>query len=154
MAGSAMIDFEVDGIAYRAKRLDAMSQFMLSLKLTPILVHADPLLKVMRERAAALAEGKEVADLGMSVLAPLSAALAEMSEESQRSIMRTLLSTVYRQQGPGLVPVYDLKNDQLNPQAEVEGLAMVKIAWRVFEENLGSFFGQARGLTSLGASAA
>lgn len=153
MAQPGMIEFEVDGRAFKAKRLDAVSQFMLSLKLTPILVHADPLLKMVKERASLLANDQTPPDLSLKALEPISTALSQMPDDAQRGIMRTLLSTVYVTEGPALKPIYDLQNDQISPLVDIDGLTMVKIAWRVFEENLGGFFG-VRGLTSPAGSAA
>ena len=128
------LEFEINGVEYRAHKLDAKTQFHLSRKVAPIVPKLLPLfLKITAEKGSLLENN--ILNL-IPTLEPFANALAEMPDEHASFIYDTCLGSVSRKQGKdfakvtnnGILMFQDIGLDSVLP-------IVVKILWF----NLGPF---------------
>lgn len=120
------MEFPIGGNTYRAGKLDAFKQFHISRRLAPVL-----------GGLAATAEGGQAGFAAF--LVPITEAVAQMSDADCDYILQACLGVVQRQQGTAWAPVFNAGNKALMFD-DIDLGAMMQIAVKVIEENLGGFF--------------
>lgn len=131
-----MAEFEVGGVKYRSRKMDARRQFHVARKLTPAvapLMHSlGPLLSI--------SAGSASPDGIVDALMPLAEAIAAMPADDCDFILDECLSVVEREQsgGTGWAPIFvrDAKRMMFD---DIQMPQMLAIATRVIQENVGSF---------------
>ena len=128
------LEFEINGVEYRALKLDAKTQFHLSRKISPLIPKLLPIFVKVTKTEGNLLDSNmtELAE----VLEPFANALADMSDEHASFIYDTCLSAVSKKQGKdfakltreGQLMFQDIGLDSILP-------IVVKVLWY----NLGSF---------------
>lgn len=138
-----MIEFEVAGQIYKARRMSAMVEESVTRKLAPLLNMAIPAL-------AALKNGQGKVDFDSvapdGIIRGLTTAFADMNDEHARFILASCLGVVERQQGDGWAkvwgptsntPVFD---DIRAPQMYLIAAKVMEAAFRDFMAALGPSF--------------
>jgi hypothetical protein len=120
------MEFEIAGNTYRAGKLDAFKQFHVSRRLAPVL-----------GGLAMVAGGEQ--DRLSALLQPITEAVARMSDTDCDYILQTCLGVVQRQQGSTWAPVFAAGRGALMFE-DIDLSAMMQIAVKVIQDNLGGFF--------------
>jgi hypothetical protein len=118
------MEFEINGQTYRSSKLNARQQFHVSRRLAPVL------------GGLATASGSAAEDFA-HFLQPIADAVAKMSDDDCDYILDTCLAVVQRQQGTAWAQIFVAKNIMFE---DIDMAAMLQIAAKVIQENLGSFF--------------
>lgn len=130
-----MIEFEVSGQAYKARRMDAMTEEAVSRKLAPLLNLAVPAL-------SALKNGQGKIDLaafeGGKMIETLTRTIATLPDEAARFIIASCLSACQRQQGAAWAPVWS-KNASAPMFDDIRAPQMYLICAKVLEEAFRDF---------------
>lgn len=149
-----MIEFEVNGVAYRAAKMDAFKQFHVARRLAPVLSGLVGLLATVgtpdenapegepqaaQDGDSAVAATKPPVD-AIQALTPLAEALANMSDEHADYVLKECLRVVTRglDGGTGWAPV-TLRNGAL-VDTDMDMGTMLQIAFHVIRDNLSGFF--------------
>jgi hypothetical protein len=147
----------IDGAEYSIDKLDAMSQFHLSRRLSPILAAFLKAKKkptngasTKRDVNEAIANEELIATMGelLSDLAgPVTEALAAMPDEQAEKIIWPCMSVVKRAQGAGAFA--PIKTPGANRfMFPIDGLTMVRLTIEVIKENLSGYFASAQAAIS------
>lgn len=129
-----MIEFEINGLNYRAEKLDAFKQFHLSRKIAPVIPPLIPIFMKLSQEGSLSQDLSAIAD----VLEPFATALSEMNDQAAEYVIGTALSVVKRQNGSLWTPVW---NSSINACAfdDMDMGVMLKIVFKVVQDNLGPF---------------
>lgn len=131
-----MAEFEVGGVKYRSRKMDARRQFHVARKLTPAVA---PLMHSLAPILMA-AEAQGAPDRFVDALMPLAEAIAAMPAEDCDFVLDECLSIVDREQpgGTGWSAVFN--RDARRMMFEDIGMPeMLTIAVRVIQDNVASF---------------
>lgn len=120
------MEFEIKGERYSVSKMDAFKQFHVSRRLAPVLSGL----------AASAAGGKT--DFS-AFLQPIAEAVAAMPDADCDYVLHACLAVTRRKQGDAWVPVYNAGNKALMFD-DIDLAAMLTIATKAIEENLGGFF--------------
>ncbi len=124
-----MLEFEIDGVKYKAGRIPAMTQFHLLRRLSPVIAilfsNRDPETGIFdpAKSAAALAE-----------------AIAKMSDEDTEYVFGSCLSVVQRERegGTGYVSIWNTSAKA--PQFDdINIITMIKIVSEIVQGQIGPF---------------
>jgi hypothetical protein len=126
-----MLEFTVEGVDYRAGKLNAFQQLHVSRKLAGILPKVFPAL------LAASGGATDLAALA-SACEPAAEALAAMPEADVDFVYHTCLGVVARKQGPAWANVWNGSAKALMFD-DITLAVMSQLAYRVLEDSLGSF---------------
>lgn len=118
------MDFEINDQQYRSGKLNARQQFHVARRLAPVLGGL----------AGAVQGGDK--DFG-KLLQPITEAIAGISDADSDYILDTCLSVVKRQQGTAWAAVF-VNGAQMFDDIDLG--ALLQIAAKVIQENLGGFF--------------
>jgi hypothetical protein len=130
-----MCEVEIDGVAYRTRKLTGIQQWELFRRLGPIL----PILSQARSPDAAPLPGSRFL-MGASL-----GALSELKQADSDYLVAMTLGAVDRR-GPEDRQYYRMiANDQFMYDDSTSLPAMLELMEAVIEENLGSFFARIRG---------
>jgi hypothetical protein len=131
----------VDGQQYSIAKLDAMKQFQVVRRLTPIAAALFKSVKMDGEANAANLEetGRNMLTDFLSNAGPFADALAGMTDEQVENIVYPCMAVVKRQQGPAWA---DIKVPGQNKLmfADIDGITLVKLTVEVLRDNLSNFF--------------
>lgn len=119
------MEFKVNGIEYRAGRIDARKQFHIVRRLAPVLSELAP------------AAGKPTA--GVEVLTPLANAIAKLTDSDADYVIFGLLDCVKRKQDAGLGWAAVNTGTQLMFE-DIDMPVMLQLAWQALKVNLSGFF--------------
>lgn len=156
------LEFEHNGQAYRAGKLDAKKQFHVSRRLAPFLV--DAISGLDQEDLLAMVEGAQAAGQkdqsnakkpkakesdGLAWLAPLASTLADMPDEPLDYILNACLAVTARKQvGGGWAKVQGPGGLMFE---DIDMAGMLTITFNVLKHNLSGFFvGLPQGLPGVG----
>lgn len=129
-----MIEFEIDGKQYRAAKLDAIRQFHVSRKISPLIPLLVPVfVKIAKDGGF----GKDLSG-SAELLVPFADALAGMSDDAAEYILSTCLSVVQRKQGDAWAPVWS-QSGKCCMFDDMDMGAMIPLVVRVIQESLGGF---------------
>ena len=122
-----MSEFEINGQAYRAARLDAFKQFHIARRLAPL--------------HAGLSKAMEGGAMGEDAFSPaIAEAVAGMPDADCDYILQSCLAVVQRRQGDRWASIMAVGGRALQFD-DIDMGAMLQIAGQVITENLGGFFG-------------
>lgn len=137
-----MIEFEINGVQYRADKLDAKRQFHLSRKLAPVVPKLVPMFAKLAALAKA-ADGAAMTDTIMGDLsgfadaaAPFMDALAQMREDDADYVLNCCLSVVKMNQGGMWTP---MARDGVLMFSDLDLSQLLPLVVRVIRDNLGNF---------------
>ena len=133
-----MLEFEVNGVQYRATKLSAMQQLHLTRRIAPLVPPLMPLF--MKVARASQADGIEKNIDAIAALAgPLADGLAGMGDEQAEYVINTCLSVVKRHHDQNWAAVW-------NPTAKLpmfpdlnDIYTLLPIVMQVIRDNLGPF---------------
>lgn len=141
-----MAEFEVGGHAYTSQKIDAVAQFGIACKLASILPVMGEFVPLVAKRMDAISAGQELPAVDPKLIEAVAKGLSSMPDDARNYVLATLMGVVYRKEGPGQLPVWDKARGK-PAFPDITMVDMLKIAWEVFQDNLGSFM-PAPGLTS------
>ena len=122
------LEFKVGERTYRSGKLDAFGQLHVARKLAPLLTKVAP-----------SAPTNDADATMMQLLAPISEALAAMSEEDVNYVLHRCLSVVSRLQGQDVwAPVWNDRGKKLMFD-DIDLAEMLNISMQVLGDNLGNF---------------
>ncbi|MCX5516235.1 hypothetical protein C3941_19795 [Kaistia algarum] len=138
-----MAEFEVGGIAYKSRKMDAFQQFHVARKLTPAVA------PFMQSLAPMLAAGAGLGDDLVGAMMPLMQAIAAMPAEDCDFVIQSCLAVVDRQQsgGAGWSPVFNRDAKRMMFE-DIDMPQMLAITVRVIQDNVGSFSAALRSVSS------
>jgi hypothetical protein len=131
-----MAEFEVDGVKYRSRKLNAFEQIHVFRKLAPILGSASSMIEALRPHDGA------TLDIDMGALMPLIDAIAGMPEDDVNFVLKKCLSVVQRAQptaaGEGWADVWSAGADR--PMFDdIDAVVLIRISIAVIQDNIGNF---------------
>ena len=131
----------VDGEQYSIDKMDAIKQFQVVRRLTPVLAALFKSIDVDEKPETENAEqmAKEVIHGFLSNAGPLADALAGMSDEQVENIIYPCMAVVKRAQGPAWAPIKAPGQNKLM-FADINGMTLVKLTIEVLKENFANFF--------------
>lgn len=138
-------DFSVAGKDYRARKMDAMQQFHIARRLTPVI---GALIEAVPKDAI---KGDKV-DLSkidpLKMLEPIAGIISKMSDEDSEYILFACMENCERSLGKGAGwSAVKVKGGKIMYD-DIDLPVMLQIFWAVVQENLGNFFPEApQGLT-------
>lgn len=137
-----MADFEVAGIAYKSRRMDAMTEEAVTRKLAPMLNMAIPALQSLKNGSGRI--DLSAVDSG-KMIGALTSTLSSMPDENARFIIGACLSVCERQAGQTWVPVWG-KSANRPMFEDIRAPHMYLISAKVMEDAFRDF------MTALGPS--
>lgn len=143
------IEFELNGVQYRASKLDTFKQFHLSRKIAPVIPTLIPVFMEISRENGDLA--KNIDKLAV-LLQPFADGLAALSDENSEYMMATCLSVVKRNAGDKWMPIWS-QGQKVCLFDDIDLGGMIQICITVIQDSLGSFIqglltSQAGSLTS------
>ncbi len=142
-----MTDFTIDGIAYKAGKINAFEQLAILSKLSPLLTSGLPeLLGLLREVKA---RGVGVMDLPVEEniirLAPLARELSKLSEADRRQIIEPCLAVVEKDIGGKFALVWNREAGMaVFPEFRDDAILMLRVVLAVLQGTFGRFFPASR----------
>jgi len=134
------MDFSIDGIEYKAIKVDAVKQFHLARRLSPFLEAIIPL--IGKVKAGAIAEGDDATfDALIEGYAPFAKMMADMPDEQADYILFGLLACIKQKQANGLGWA-NVSNGNALMFQNITVVQMLQMAYRALLENLADFFPQ------------
>ena len=132
------MEFDINGVDYRATKLSVFDQLKVCRKLLPVLSSIVPDLALLRETAAATAGDREKTSQVISTILPkIADVVAGMPEEDVNAILFPCLSVVTRKTTAGnWAQVF---RDGSLMFDDIDLFTMLNIAGRVAADNLGNF---------------
>lgn len=134
------LDFDLNGVSYRAGKLTPFQQFNIVRKLAPILV------SVAEKAEGNLLAGLIGAGRGADdkpdmtkLLTPVLQGIADLEEADANMVLNGCLRVVSRQQGPGYAPVLAQGTGAMMFD-DIDLPIMLQLVWKVLEHNLSGFF--------------
>ncbi|QUG75970.1 hypothetical protein GKQ23_13620 [Erwinia sp. E602] len=128
------MEFEINGVEYRAAKLTVFDQLKVSRKLLPVLAGVVGDLQQLRDAAAG---GEAVITNSVDSLLPkIAQVAADMTDEDVNAILHPCLAVVSRRHEKGWVPVF--RSGQLMFD-DIDLMALLQIAGRVVGDSLGNF---------------
>lgn len=132
------MDFSIDGIEYKAVKVDAVKQFHLARRLSPFLEAIVPL--IAKVKAGVIKEGDDATfDALIEGYAPFAKMMADMPDDQADYILFGLLACIKRKQGQGL-GYANVTNGNALMYSDINVVQMMKMAYHAFMENLADFF--------------
>lgn len=130
-----MTEIEVGGQRYRIGRLDAIAQFHIARRLTPVQLA----LGISSSELAA--KGQEADEMAMlaAIMGPIADVVSKMPEDDVNYILRTCLSVTLRDQGGDKWAKVMVSGNMMF--SDIEMPHMLRLVIASIQENLGSFFG-------------
>lgn len=138
-----MIEFEVAGHTYKAKRMSAMVEESVTRKLAPLLNMAIPALAALKSGQGKI-DFDSVAPDG--IIRGLTSAFSDMRDDHALFILGSCLGVVERSQGAGWAPVWSAAaarpnfDDLRAPQMYLIAAKVMEAAFRDFMAALGPSF--------------
>jgi len=136
-----MAEFTIDGIAYKTKKLDAMTQFGIVCKLGAVLEHVKPAIQAIAHHSTAQRLAEQSGEAGpvmdLDAFVPLGRALSALPDESRDYIVGAVLRSTFRQNGPGFLPAWNARDNR--PLDEIDFSTLIQILGHALKDNLGSF---------------
>lgn len=134
------MDFSIDGIEYKAVKVDAVKQFHLARRLSPFLEAIVPL--IAKVKAGVIKEGDDATfDALIEGYAPFAKMMADMPDEQADYILFGLLACVKRKQAQGLGWA-NISNGSALMFQDINMVQMLQCAYHALMENLADFFPQ------------
>ena len=132
------MEFDINGVDYRATKLSVFDQLKVCRKLLPVLSSIVPDLALLRETAATTAGDREKTSQVISTILPkIADVVAGMPEEDVNAILFPCLSVVTRKAITGnWTPVFSNGSLMFD---DIDLFTMLNIAGRVAADNLGNF---------------
>lgn len=131
-----MTEFAIKGVQYRAGKMDAMAQFHVVRRLSPVIGG-------LRDMITRAVSGQEQ-DL-VAAVQPLAEAIAHMSDEDSEFIIGKCMSVTQRQEskGSGWANIWS-ENAKQPMFADIDMGAMIFVCVHVLKANLGPFIDDLR----------
>ncbi|WP_347252907.1 phage tail assembly chaperone [Leminorella grimontii] len=126
------MEFEINGVDYRAAKLSVFDQLKVSRKLLPVLAG---LASEFNAISTFRSGGDPYASLAV-VLPKIAEALAEMSDENVNAVLHPCLAVVSRKHEKSFVPVFTQGELMFD---DIDLLSMLQIVGRVVGDSLGNF---------------
>lgn len=123
----------IKGQTYGVGTLDALRQFHITRRIAPIIMSGGVSLLTLRQEANIPMEDM------FAGLSPMASVLANMSDADTEYILATCLSVVTRKQGETWAPVAHGAQPMF---ADVDMMAMIRLAVAVIMENLAGFIAE------------
>jgi len=127
------LEFTIDGINYKAGKLNAFQQFHVSRKIAPIIPTLIPVFIVISKKGD-LKDLSAMAEL----LQPFADGLSNLSDESAEYVLGTCLSVVKRQDGEHWSAVWN-QNLRRCMYDDIDLGIMIKICIKIIQDSLGGF---------------
>ena len=128
-----MAEFELDGISYRSKKLDAFVQLNVARRLMP-------LVSSFKDAAEVMDQGERPAGV-LDALEPIALAVAGLKDDDVNYIVAACLTAVDRQSGPGWQQVWNKAAGRAQfEDIQTNGYLMIRIAVEVIKDNVSNFF--------------
>lgn len=127
-------EFEIDGILYKAGKLDAFKQLHLSRKVAPIIPTLIPVFMEISKKGDLT---NNMDKLG-TLLKPFADGLSNLSDESTEYILSTCLSVVRRQSNETWARVWD-QNGKVCMFDDMDLGVMIRVCIEVMQDSLGGF---------------
>lgn len=128
------MEFEINGVEYRAAKLTVFDQLKVSRKLLPVLAGVVGDLQQLRDAAAGGEAG--ITNSVDSLLPKIAQVAADMSDEDVNAILHPCLAVVSRRHEKGWVPVFRSGSLMFD---DIDLMALLQIAGRVVGDSLGNF---------------
>lgn len=156
------MDFTIDGVAYKARQMNAFDQLSLMSKLSPLLASGLPeLLPLIREirnlppKEVKVDGVKRLVPAGLldlpleesvGKLAPLASALSKMSDADRRAVIEPCLAVVEKDIGSGkFAPIWAGEVGRaLFPEFNTNAILVLRVAFAVISGTFASFFPASR----------
>lgn len=135
------MDFSIDGIEYKASKVDAVKQFHLARRLSPFLEAIIPLVAKVKAGALSVEDNESTFDALIEGYAPFAKMMADMPDEQADYILFGLLACVKQKQSNGLGWANVTSGNALMFQ-NINVVQMMKMAYHALVENLADFFPQ------------
>jgi hypothetical protein len=116
------MEFDLNGIGYKAEKLDAMKQFHIARKLAPVLSELAP------------GQNQE------SQISGLASAISKIGDKEAEFVIYSLLSCVKRKMGHGL-GYSKVANESSLMYDDIDLKAMMHLVWQSLQFNFSDFFG-------------
>lgn len=126
-----MSEFSINGNTYRSIKMDALKQWHVFRRLSPVIVQS-----LTPELIKAIQDTKNDGD-PLRLFEPFVQALGGMSDADTEYVIHTCLSVVQRQQGHAWAPVS--VNNSLMFQ-DLDLMTLGRIVFQVITDNLSNFF--------------
>ncbi|WP_283149014.1 phage tail assembly chaperone [Silvimonas soli] len=131
------MEFELNGVNYRAGKLTAFEQFHVSRKIAPIVPTLIPIFLRLSKAAGDKPLTENLAEMG-EILQPFADGIASMPDSDAEYVLGTCLSVVQRQQGGNWSVVWN-KQHNTSMFDDMDIGVMLPIAVRVIRDSLGGF---------------
>lgn len=128
-----MLEFEINGEAYRAAKLSVFDQLKVSRKLLPVLAGLFSDFEKLKEAAG---KASLLLDSIETVLPKIAQVAADMSDEDVNAVLHPCLAVVSRQTGKNWAPIF--RSGELMFD-DIDLMSMLQIAGRVVGDSLGNF---------------
>jgi hypothetical protein len=135
------MDFSIDGIEYKAVKVDAVKQFHLARRLSPFLEAIVPVVAKVKGGMLAADNPEGSFDALLEGYAPFAKMMADMQDEQADYILFGLLACVKRKQSQGLGWA-NVSNGSALMFQDINMVQMLKCAYHALMENLADFFPQ------------
>lgn len=137
-------EFDLNGVTYRARKLNAMDQLFLVQKLTPLAASLVPVIQAAAREASSGPLAGALLKMDVSDLMPLAHGIASLPEEDTKAIIGRCLSHVERgtktPAGTGWAQVWSKTADACMFE-DIELFTMLTIVAHVVKKDLAPFFG-------------
>lgn len=135
------MDFSIDGIEYKAVKVDAIKQFHLARRLSPFLEAIVPVIAKVKGGILAADNPEASFDALLEGYAPFAKMMADMPDEQADYILFGLLACVRRKQAQGLGWA-NISNGSALMFQDINMVQMLQCAYHALMENLADFFPQ------------
>ncbi len=135
------MDFSIDGIEYKAIKVDAVKQFHLARRLSPFLESVFPIVVKFKSGQIKIDDPESSFDALLDSYTPFAKMISELSDEQADYILFGLLACIRMKEKNGLGwPAISSGNALM--QQNINAVQMMKLAYHAFMENLADFFPQ------------
>lgn len=140
----SQVDAEIRGRKFRFGKIDALKQFHVARRISPILTDAMPAMKQMKALEGAgfdKLSNDEKLDKVTAVMAPFISGMAKLDDKDAELVLFTLLSCteVYQDQFKTWAKV---ANDKMIMMQDLDLPTLLQAAGRSFMHNLSGFFSE------------
>lgn len=135
----AQEDFEINGVQFKLRKIDALKQFHIARRISPILADLMPALSQMAkvDKNKALSEEDRLAQFAQ-LAEPLFKGFAKLSDEESDKLLNGLLTAVEMKQPAGNWA--KLSNGSMLMFSDLDLAVLLNAAGRAFAFNMQGFF--------------
>lgn len=131
-----MAEFEVNGVKFRSRKLNALDQFHVFRKLAPLFAAVGSLAQALQ---VVDDKGTGMLSVSMDSARPLIAAISSLPEKDCNEVLDKCLSVVDRDVGQAYAPIWVPEAKRMMFDDLDDAVVMIQIAIEVIRNNLGNF---------------